>query len=355
MIVIIRVDSSNSIGTGHVYRCVTLAEQLRNYKVKVLFICMNLEGNSINYIKNNGFEIRIIKSLNNNGMFLYYDDLMDIKETCKILTEYQNDNTCLIVDHYNIDISLELQVSPYINKILVIDDLANRKHCCDLLLDQTFNEDGEKYKGLINDSCKKLLGLNYALVREQFRRYRKKKFFLDNKKIKIHVFFGGTDNNNFTFKYSDLILQNFDNTSIIAIVGAGFKFTEELISLEKKYSGRFYWKQNITNMAKTMASCDIAIGAPGSTTWERACIGLPAAYFSIVDNQVNILKKMELDHFCTYLGDARKTTEQEFTNKFSQFINNKKALKKYFMINTIYLDGNGANRVAKSIEMLLKE
>jgi UDP-2,4-diacetamido-2,4,6-trideoxy-beta-L-altropyranose hydrolase len=156
MNIIIRADASIQIGTGHLMRCLTLANELRSKGIKASFVCRELPGNLCNFIENKGYSVyRLPDSRNVTWQ-------TDAEQTKAILNEEQ-DADWLIVDHYALDRQWELQMKPHVKKIMVIDDLADRPHHCDLLLDQNlyFNQN-TRYDELVPDYCKKLLGPKYA-------------------------------------------------------------------------------------------------------------------------------------------------------------------------------------------------
>ena len=212
MNVVIRVDSSIEIGTGHVMRCLTLAKQLKCKDIQVTFICRELVGNSIDLINKEGFSVISLPKKSN------YSDLNSIKttwktdaqETINAIEEVSVLIDLLIVDHYGLDRLWELKLRPYTKKIMVIDDLANRFHHCDILLDQNFFLDMEnRYHKLIPQHCIRLIGPDYLLLRDEFLEMEIVKEF--RKRVKnILVFFGGTDPTGETIK----LLNSIKNISL---------------------------------------------------------------------------------------------------------------------------------------------
>ncbi|MBM7580162.1 UDP-2,4-diacetamido-2,4,6-trideoxy-beta-L-altropyranose hydrolase [Jeotgalibacillus terrae] len=273
----------------------------------------------------------------------------DAFETIQVLNSQKKSVDWLIVDHYGLDINWEKNLKQYVNKILVIDDLADRSHYCDVLVDQTFGEDGKRYKKLIPDYTIGLFGVNYAILRPQFREHRKSNFVLDENNIEVHLFFGGIDRKNFTEKFSKLLLDEFSNINICAVVGKNYNCTDSLTQLSRKYKERFSWEQNIFNMAEHMSKCDIAIGAAGTATWERACVGLPSGYLIISKNQKKILEKLHQNELCVLLGDAEFISDQEFITAISLFIRNKKDLRKMFLKGKQCISGLGSANIVDTM------
>jgi UDP-2,4-diacetamido-2,4,6-trideoxy-beta-L-altropyranose hydrolase len=299
MKVVFRVDASIHIGTGHVMRCLTLAQALRGSHIHSEFICYKHNGNLIDKIRLNGFNVHEL-----SGSMERYDDKShysywlgatqqkDAEDCIRILKKIKVD--WLVVDHYGIDESWQQELKPYHKKLMVVDDLANRKHQCDILLDQTFGRKQKDYERFVPKSCKLLLGSRYALLRAEFSKWREYSIKRRNdpyfKKLLINM--GGVDINNFTEK----ILKELENCTflsdvdIIVIMG---QLAPNLESVKKTAEALRYKvevKVDADNMAEIMANSDLAIGASGSTTWERCCLGLPTIQLVIARNQYMIAK-----------------------------------------------------------------
>jgi len=339
-------------------RCLTLAEKLICYGANVIFVCRDFEKNSISQIENKG--IKVIKLPSGRETFDHIkwtgeNWRLDIEETISAINKIEKSTDILLVDHYGIDSNWERQMSQYVNKIVVIDDLANRKHYCDLLIDPTFGESSERYSSLIPGYAKGLFGVKYAILREDFKKLKKKKFIFRGRKIKVHMFFGGIDSLNHTTKFSSIILKKFKNVELHVVVGKAFEFTTDLVQLKTSYPENFDWVQDIDNMAEHMSKCDLAIGSPGNATWERACIGLPSAYLATNLNQIPILKRLEEKNLCVFLGEASKIDAATFVEKISMFLSSDTLLKQLFYCSTRHVDGCGAARVRKELFELMGE
>lgn len=175
-----RVDASINIGTGHVMRCLTLAKKLATKGAKIKFICRDLVGNKIDFIQNNGFEVEQLTGTNpiqctdNDLMHKHWLETTqhdDAVQCNSILDEFSPD--WVIIDHYALDYRWQKMIRPFTQKIFVIDDLADRKHDCNMLLDQTFGVDKSLYIPLTPDDCQIYTGANYALLRDEFSEQRK--------------------------------------------------------------------------------------------------------------------------------------------------------------------------------------
>ena len=202
----------------------------------------------------------------------------------------------LIVDHYNLDIRFEKRAKNFCQKILIVDDLANRYHHCDILLDHGPSRVPEDYSKWVNGDCQLFLGSEYAIVGEEFKRFRKKVIKNWEKGL---ISFGGADINNIALK----ILQELEKQYLFS----GIKWTVltgiinphwDVIKHFTKQS-----KMNITlikhtdEVARVLFEHDFAIGAAGGMTWERACIGIPSLVIPIANNQshgIEAINKFEI-------------------------------------------------------------
>lgn len=336
MRVLFRADASLQIGTGHVMRCLTLADALRADGSEISFICRQLEGDLIEFISAKGYQVFTLPS--GNQANIAYTDLDGLAhshwlggtqeedfQACKLpLQQYQPD--WLIVDHYALDHKWESVLKNDCNKLMVIDDLADRKHCCDLLLDQTYGREEPDYQSLVPDECKLLLGSQYALLRPEFARWRE--FSLKRRSEpqlkRLLVSMGGADPDNYTGQ----VLQALSECDLPAEIEISVVMGPSSIhmNLVKKLAEELPFKtdvvSNVSNMAELMANADLAIGAAGATTWERCCLGLPSILIVLANNQKVIadavlrnkaaisLDKTQLSLLGEYLDKAKEHLEE---------------------------------------------
>ena len=349
-----RADSSSDIGTGHVMRCLTLALALRDAGHSCIFICKNHQGNISNYILKNQFELI---EINTNP---YKDNIEcqpdhypwlgssfkdDANQTNAILEKRKPD--WLIVDHYAIDFSWHKEVLRNVKRIMVIDDLGDRRHECNILLDQNLGATEIKYKKLLPKDCKKLLGPKYALLRPEFYGLRKSSMINKNKgKLnRILINFGGGDKLNLTKKvlkkFTDIDLPKY--IQIDVILGPQANLDSNITSYKDFFKDRIRFFKDITNMAELMMSADLAISAGGSTSWERCALGLPSIIFAIAENQIEIAKNIEKSGAGVYLPiEALKS--KEFEIEFQKFYFND-VLLEYSKSAANITKGNGVKNL----------
>jgi len=354
MKIIFRVDASLQIGTGHVMRCLCLAEALKKRGDDVEFICRQHKGNLINKIRLSGFNVYELELFKNSKVdiklfhssWLGVTQQKDSFDSINILKK--NETDWLIIDHYGLDQDWQKKLKSYCKKIMVIDDIADRVHDCDLLLDQNFGSSKTKYQGLVKKYCTILAGSDYALLRPEFQKWRDYSLKRRDNKLKINsilVTLGGVDLDNYTGKVLKQLAECKlgENTKINVVMGVYAPHLKEVQEQAVRMPFRTELKIGVNNMAELMANADLAIGATGSTTWERCCLGLPTIQFSISENQRQIaetLDKINAIKLLDKLDDIIILIET-FEQWFFQVKNNCKAIS----------DGYGVSLVTNQINL----
>lgn len=337
MLAVIRADASTSIGSGHVMRCLTLAHRLKKEKnARVVFVMRVLPGNLIGVVEKQGFEVLKLPpanqkySLSGYGLWLTVPMDVDAQQTIEVLQNYLQEHGCdvvdrLIVDSYALDEQWELMLRPHCREIMVIDDLANRRHDCDILLDQNFylNKD-VRYAGLVPEYCKMLLGPEHALLREEFYAEKKHLRKRDGTIKNILVFYGGSDLTNETEKAIEALVQLHDegySFTADIITGVSNSRREKIEKICSKYHFLHYYCQ-VSNMAEFMNKADLMLGAGGSTTWERLYMELPALVTAVAENQIQGCEDCSQAGLIDYLGESEKVTVDVILNALlAQFYN----------------------------------
>lgn len=284
-------------------RCLTLAEALRDCGADCLFICRSHPGNLIKEIEHRKFNVEVLP---NNGDRFGTNTLHPVHaawlgedwETDAEQTIVGSGGTAdwLIVDHYALDARWELAMAPQYHKLMVIDDLADRPHACDLLVDQTFGRKALDYFPLVPAGCHLLCGSHYALIRPEFsdlRPYslqRRAKFSLRE----LLITMGGVDKNNITGQVLK-VLRSCPlpaDCRITVIMGATAPWLEEVLKQAQDMPWLTKVMVGVRDMAQLMADCDLAIGAAGMTSWERCCLGVPTIMLVLAENQRKIAEDL---------------------------------------------------------------
>lgn len=309
MKVVIRTDASLQIGSGHVIRCLTLAEELKKQGSEISFICRSQQGDLVARIEQRGFKTYTLSKIINSVGLDYTPQTTEQNDLYGTQwlgsTQQQDAEQCrtvldgikpdwLIVDHYGIDQMWQALLKGSYKKLMVIDDLANRNHQCELLLDQTYGRKAGDYKGLVPHNCQMLLGSEYALLRSEFFQWReyslKRRTNPELKKLLISM--GGVDLDNVTGKVLDVLetCNLSKELEITVVMGTTAPYIDMVKEQAKVMPYKTEVKTDVNNMAEVMANADLAIGAAGTTTWERCCLGLPAIIMMLSENQKNITR-----------------------------------------------------------------
>ncbi len=316
-----RVDASLQIGSGHVMRCLTLAEALREKGVQCHFISREHPGHLLQLIHERDFILTMLPQsifipvdhLENGNIlaadpahaaWLGCDWQTDAEQTRAVLADYQPD--WLVVDHYALDQRWEKALKLNSRKLMVIDDLADRPHQCDLLLDQNVGRQIGDYTNLVPPECKVIVGPQYALLRPEFatlRSYSLKRRLQPVLK-NILITMGGVDQPNAT----GLVLQTLkhcrlpEDCRISIVMGLQAPWLKQVQALAKDMPWPIDVLVNINDMAQRMADSDLAIGAAGSTSWERCCLGLPSLMIVLADNQSSVAQALQAAKAAQLLG-----------------------------------------------------
>lgn len=350
--IVIRVDSSIDIGSGHVMRCLTLAMALREKGLQILFICSDLPGNISHLIEQQKFVLyRLPCGIQGTPLAVAINWQTDAQQVCNILQQIESVEL-LVIDHYDIDKQWELMVQPYVNRIMVIDDLANREHECDILLDQDFHFDlGERYNHLLPQHCLKLLGPEFVMIRNEFLEFNTNKIRTDVKRILIYM--GGGDQNDDTTKVLNACLDlNRTDIEIDLVVGESNPHQKKLQKMaSQKQSLHYYYK--INNFAEIMHRADLSIGGGGGTLWERCYLGLPSIVIGIAENQYKVSQVCGEIGVVQYLGSRNQVTQKQITFAIADMMANPSQLEVMSSKAKSLVDGKGCVRVLQQIDNLI--
>lgn len=364
-----RADASLQIGTGHVMRCLTLADAARERGARCTFLCRPLAGNLLNLVTERGHQALSLSPRAGNACpkhedpahaaWLGTDWTTDAEDTGRaleaVLDRHQLD--WLIVDHYALDWRWETALRSYCERLMVIDDLADRPHQADLLLDQNLGRESQDYAGLVPAHCELLIGPQYALLRPEFAALRG--YSLQRRKQsalkQILISMGGVDQTNATgHVLSALSCCALPKDCRISVVmGLAAPWLKQVRDQAHNMPWPTDVRVNIGDMAARMANSDLAFGAAGSTSWERCCLGLPTLMVVLADNQK--YAAAHLKHAgaadCMQL-DAE--LEMRLVERTRQLLNNFAELNEMACSASRITDGEGVARVNSAMQLCLQ-
>ena len=367
MRVAIRTDASLNIGTGHVMRCLTLADALRGAGAICIFVCRYHPGNLTELIRARGFDVRMLETLPSamcrnvddpRGETTYADWLgaswgTDARQTRKAIGEEPLD--WLIADHYALNAHWERALRPSCLRLMVIDDLADRPHDCDLLLDQNLGREPEDYAKLVPEPCLILAGPRYALLRREFaalRPYSLQRRLAKAALRELIIVMGGVDQPNATGQALQALktCALSDDCRITVVMGLTAPWLQNVRELAAQMPWPTEVVANVNDMAQRMADSDLAIGAAGGTSWERCCLGLPTLMVVLAANQQPGAKALEAAHAARLAGPV-----SEIANQLPLAIhelNDPDCLKRMSFAASSITDGGGVAEVLQAMGML---
>jgi UDP-2,4-diacetamido-2,4,6-trideoxy-beta-L-altropyranose hydrolase len=294
---VFRVDASVQIGTGHVMRCLTLADTLRSRGVRGRFACRAHTGHLFETIRGRGHEVLPLDSDSNwphiapsssepsYASWLGVPWQMDARETMAALQGAVAE--WLVVDHYALDARWEGAMRPAYRRLLAIDDLADRPHACDMLLDQNLGREAADYDRLVPETCRVLTGAQYALLRPRFAELRNAGLPHSTGLHRLLVSMGGVDKANVTGQVLNA-LRRFPlpaGVEVTAVLGGQAPCVEEVRATAAMMPWPTRVLVDVADMPGLLAHMDLAIGAAGSSAWERCCMGVPSLTLVLADNQ----------------------------------------------------------------------
>lgn len=290
MAIAFRVDASLQIGTGHFMRCLTLADALKQLGARTRFVSRHMPEHLRGMLAARGHEFEQLTSIPRDGLgdlshshWLGISQAADAQDSIKALSDRAWE--WLVVDHYALDAQWETALRNTARRILVIDDIANRQHDCDVLLDQNLYADMEtRYARKVPKHCQLLLGPRYALLRDEFRQLRAQAKPKAGPVKSMFVFFGGVDADNHTGRVIEALAKiDVPGLHVDVVIGALHSCREQVEIQCAQYG--FACHVQTDQMAKLIAAADLAVGAGGSVTWERCCLGLPTLTICVSGNQ----------------------------------------------------------------------
>ena len=328
MNIFIRVDSSNAIGSGHVMRCLTLAGALREKGCTCHFVCRNHPGNLSALIQEKGYRVTLLplqefsdEAYPQHAAWVGADWQTDAHQTAAFIATLETPPDWLVVDHYGLDRRWETSLRPAVGRIFVIDDLADRPHDCDCLLDQNLVANLDKrYKNLVPSRSHLLLGPHHALVRTEFNSQRTNS--LARREIpelkNLLIFMGGSDPANDTCRaVAGARLSERQWEKIDIVVGQAYAGLDELReSLIDFPPGKLHVQTR--EMAQLMAGADLALTGGGSITWEKCVLGLPSLVVIQAENQRGIASAMHQRGSLHCLGFASDLTPSGYAKMLDE-------------------------------------
>lgn len=353
-----RVDASNRIGTGHVVRCLALAGVLRQRGMDCWFVHRKHHGNLTKMIRGHGFDVkelpapeRVMTSIEDGdyAAWLGVDEGEDAEQTIHALGDKKPE--WLVVDHYGLGVKWEHRVRSYVKHVFVIDDLVNRFHDCDLLLNQNYGNFSDKYCCYLPRNTKTLLGPSYAMLGPEYYITRKWIKPRDGRIKRVLIFFGGSDLNNITrCALQALNAPIFEHLELNVVLGKNNPYMDEIESvIVQRPNARIY--HTLPHLADLMIKADLMLSGGGTTIWESCCMGLPNIVVALAENQKSSCDALHASGYINYLGAEDGVDEEDFIVSIEGLLAGPDKVMAQSRKMYKLVSGDGAKKVA---EQLLK-
>lgn len=350
-----RVDASRTIGSGHVMRCLSLADAAKGRGAQTLFITRAHEGNLAHLIEARGHDVHLLPldepSIAENDPYASWLGAgreEDAAETGSVISR-TGPLDWLVVDHYALDARWQKSLRSHAPRIMVIDDLANRPHDCDVLLDQNLIVGMfDRYADIVPAHCHVLLGPHYALLQPDYAEWHSRVARSDDAIKQINLFFGGGRDALLITALEGLAKADGDRSiSCDVVCGSAGLENPQLRELAAA-NPRLTLHGQLDSLAPLLASADLAIGASGATSWERLCLGLPSIVVVLADNQRPIAEGLQRHGFADWIGEAADVTSDSFASAISAAISKAKS-GTLPRPSADIVDGFGASRVCAAL------
>lgn len=258
----------------------------------------------------------------------------------------------VVVDHYGLGKSFESACRAWARTVMVLDDLPERQHDADLLLDQSFGRQASEYANVVPQTCAVFADADFALLREEFVAHRQAALERRDAESSLHrvlITMGATDADNVT----ELVLQGIADSSctvaVDVVMGAGAPHLEKVKAQVADLSGVYLWV-DVDHIARLMSGADLAVGAGGSTSWERCCLGLPTLAVTVADNQATINQNLAQAGAVRHLGVTREVTPAKISAALDELCADPQALKSMSQVARTICDGSGGERLVDYLD-----
>jgi UDP-2,4-diacetamido-2,4,6-trideoxy-beta-L-altropyranose hydrolase len=353
MTILFRCDASVTMGSGHVMRCLTLANAIVQDGGHCTFVCRVRPGHLIDRIVAAGHAVISLPAPSDQvagwlGVPLERE-IADIRAAIAALQVSR-----IVVDHYGLDAVWETAVAPPDCPVMVIDDMADRPHVCDILLDQNLGRHARDYDGLLLDGCIRLIGPDYALLRPEFAAARAASLARRQSGGLHHILIsmGGMDADNATTRVLDALADHPhlpEGLHISTVMGGGAPHLETVRARASTMPVPTDVRVDVTDMATLMTQADLAIGAAGGTSWERCCLGLPTLMLIVADNQASSAAALQAAGGAVVLQDPATPNGMAVLHRQIRHCSDPTRLRTMAYQAAAILDGKGTQKVLRAI------
>jgi UDP-2,4-diacetamido-2,4,6-trideoxy-beta-L-altropyranose hydrolase len=358
MRILIRADTSDGVGTGHLVRCLALAAGLRELGARVTLACTPTPPHVSRMVSEAGCDLVDVASGSvaakrraTEELLAAADQHADVVATRNAIPEGMFD--WVVVDHYGLDARWERAMRACARRVLAIDDLTSRPHDCDLLLDQNPGADRDaRHRAMSGSAPRRLLGPRYALLRPGFAAARARSGVREGSLGRILVMYGGMDPTGETMK-ALRAMQRLPSLAVrIDVVAGSANRRCDPVRAECARDARMRFHLDAANIPELMAGADIALGACGTSSWERCCMYLPAIAIIAAENQREIAAGLAKAGAAEILGWHADVTSDNLVRAVERMAGSPERLRAMSVRAGDLADGRGVARALEAMEAL---
>jgi len=335
---LIRADANARMGTGHLMRCLALAQAWQARGGRATFVTACDSDGLLQRLRGEGFQVIELDET--------YPDPDGWRTTSRVLADHPD--AWVVLDGYHFDSACQRRVKEAGHPLLVIDDMAHLDHYyADVVLNQNIHAAQLDYS--CESDTRLLLGTDYVLLRREFWRWRGWEREIPDVARKVLVTLGGGDPDNQTLKVIHALQQvDVDGLEAIVVAGASNPHYHDLKSRVRDVP-EMRLVHNVSNMPDLMAWADLAVTAGGSTCWEIALMGLPSVLMTLADNQQGIAEGLDKAGVSTSLGWYEQVTREQVGKTLSRLISDPSQRQQMSENGRKLVDGQGAERVVSAL------
>jgi UDP-2,4-diacetamido-2,4,6-trideoxy-beta-L-altropyranose hydrolase len=335
MTMLIRADASSQIGTGHVMRCLALAQVWRDMGGQVAFVTRETLSSTLK-------QRLLAEDITIYTLPVTISNHEDALKT--ICFAKETTASVVVVDGYQFDAAYQNTLKVSGLRLLFLDDYGHSNHYfSDWVLNQNIYATGELYANR-EAYTRLLLGTRYLLLRREFQEWSSWTRAIPESVGKVLVTMGGSDPDNVTSRVVEALNQiDMESMEITVVIGNSNPYLKQVQTSIQQSHHKVYLKENVSNMPELMAWADMAIASSGSTAWELVFMGLPAIFLPIVDNQKPI---------AAMLGEmsiALNSTIDDLIQQFKSLALNRQKRAEMSYYQQFLVDGKGAQRICRLI------
>jgi UDP-2,4-diacetamido-2,4,6-trideoxy-beta-L-altropyranose hydrolase len=341
MNLVIRADADASIGTGHVMRCLALAQACQAQGGETVFVTSCKSAGLRKRLSGEGFQTILLR--------WPYPDPGDWVLSSKVLAAHPG--SWVVLDGYHFAPSYQFRFKELGHPLLVIDDMANFNHYyADVLLNQNIHADQLVYS--CEPYTRLLLGTRFALMRREFWRWRGWEREIPEVARKVLITLGGGDRDNVTLKVINALQRiEVDGLEAVVLVGSANPHLRKLVSASHSSESVVRIVRNASNMPELMAWADVSVSAGGITSCEMAFMELPSLVVALADNQRQVVESLEAEGAARSLGWHEDFGTDEASEVLSGLLRDPKRRKDMARMGRKLVDGRGVDRVVRSLRI----